>query len=529
MRRVLSVISAIVLLLFVSSIVWADDPSGSIVVAPFETNTPLTLNSVSLNPSSAYPGDSVTLSGTYSMNAGNDSVAICVYIQQDSGVSAASISSFTGGSISYTSPAGCPSYSGYDVSGYYNNDGVPPFGESFNATIDINTTTTAGNYNIGIIMYEGTGACETPGTGTCATSSNDLVVLTVNPAPSTVYVNSSGTCSGSPCYSSLSAAHDAVAAGGTIYVESSFSGPWNINKNVTVDGKGGGEVTGDVNVNSTVTMQNMTVGGTLTVGGGGDVTLRGNTLNGLTVDGTVTAYANNITGAIGGTGTLSAPHNWWGSYTTQPSGVSNADWGKRLGASVVSWGLGSLGNASLSLTSGSGTGVIVSHGRTSVPFGQGTNPYQGQVCSDYYDFFVVNGSGSSTWDVTIPIDTSPSQCQDTVLAKLQMSVFDFSNAACLSGSPDGACWNGVVTDLGGTVLANFSQSTLTWQGATEIQLGGTPIVGGTVSGTDPTAITLEVFSGSAATDAGRLPVGALVGAMLLSAAGVVALVARRRR
>lgn len=49
------------------------------------------------------------------------------------------------------------------------------------------------------------------------------------------------------------------------------------------------------------------------------------------------------------------------------------------------------------------------------------------------------------------------------------------------------------------------------------------------TGTGPTAITLEVFSGSAATDTGRLPVGVLVGAMLLSAAGVVALVARRRR
>nr|WP_290665334.1 hypothetical protein [Ardenticatena sp.] len=49
------------------------------------------------------------------------------------------------------------------------------------------------------------------------------------------------------------------------------------------------------------------------------------------------------------------------------------------------------------------------------------------------------------------------------------------------------------------------------------------------TGTGPNSITLEIFSGSAATETSRLPVGALVGAMLLSAAGVVALVARRRR
>ncbi|GAP62875.1 hypothetical protein ARMA_1298 [Ardenticatena maritima] len=48
------------------------------------------------------------------------------------------------------------------------------------------------------------------------------------------------------------------------------------------------------------------------------------------------------------------------------------------------------------------------------------------------------------------------------------------------------------------------------------------------TGTGPTAVTLEVFSGAAATETGR-PVGVLVGAMALAAAGVVALVARRRR
>jgi hypothetical protein len=81
------------------------------------------------------------------------------------------------------------------------------------------------------------------------------------------------------------------------------------------------------------------------------------------------AYANNITGFTTGVnntgGSLNAGHNWWGAHDPVPASVNDTNaFDYRLGAAVSSWSdAGALGDASLTTAGGSGTPVIVSHGR----------------------------------------------------------------------------------------------------------------------------------------------------------------------
>lgn len=229
----------------------------------------------------------------------------------------------------------------------------------------------------------------------------------------------------------------------------------------------------------------------------GDLSVKGNTLDGnLQVfsqsSGTLTAYANNITnftdaGLIGAAGTINGRHNWWGTHSSQPAGVDNDSWAYRLGAAVSSWGEGSLGSASLIAAGGNGTGVIVSHGRglANVPFGKGSDPYASDMCSDYYDFFVVNASGD--WTVTLPVD-GETACDATWTNR---ALYHFA----LSGStPDttctaGACWN-VPTGVSG------AGRTLSVTVDAPTYLQGTPFVAGDNSpvSNDPTAVVLKAHT-----------------------------------
>lgn len=225
------------------------------------------------------------------------------------------------------------------------------------------------------------------------------------------------------------------------------------------------------------TLSNTAVG-VLVEGPQATATLKGSTLNNATTafditDGTLTAYANNITNFTSGLsntgGTVNARHNWWGTYGSAPAGVDADSWNYRLGAAVSDWGEGTLGDASLTSAGGSGTGVVVSHGRglVNVPFGKGLSPAADESCSDYYDFFVVNASGN--WTVSVPTDAT-TDCDDT---RTNGSLYQFAlsgdqpDATCVGS----ACW---ATPAGVSLNGNNLEVTVD---ATSI-LQGTPFVAG---------------------------------------------------
>jgi hypothetical protein len=257
------------------------------------------------------------------------------------------------------------------------------------------------------------------------------------------------------------------------------------------------------NTNSAIvraTIQNSTISSNATAllitGPDASITAKGNTINthvnvlDLT-DGNLLAYANNITNFTTGVnntgGTLNGRHNWWGTHASQPTGVDNDSWAYRLGAPVASWGEGTLGAASLTAAGGSGTGVIVSHGRglANVPFGKGNDPYASAMCSDYYDFFVLNAAGN--WTVSVPTDAGAG-CDDT---RTNLALYQF---ALTSDQPDTACVGGACWEppTGVSLSGNNLQVTVD----ADAILQGTPFVAGdsTPLSNDPTAVTLQSFS-----------------------------------
>ncbi|MFZ2487473.1 MAG: right-handed parallel beta-helix repeat-containing protein [Anaerolineae bacterium] len=198
------------------------------------------------------------------------------------------------------------------------------------------------------------------------------------------------------------------------------------------------------------------------------------------------AYANNITGFtnanLPGSGTVNARHNWWGTYGSAPTGVDTDSWDYRLGAVVGSWGLGTLGGASLTSAGGTGEGVIVSHGRglANVPFGKGSDPAASDMCSDYYDFFVINASGN--WTVSVPTDAG-SQCDPTRATK-NLYHFALTNTTM----PDAICVSNLCWLLPAPVTLNGSNLESTLDAAT--MLLGTPFAAGN---TTPTGAPLTVM------------------------------------
>jgi hypothetical protein len=270
---------------------------------------------------------------------------------------------------------------------------------------------------------------------------------------------------------------------------------------------------------------------------GGDVTFAGNNVaDGTTAvtqsGGTLLAYANNFTGyatPLSRTGgTTHAAHNWWGTYVYQPTGVSNADWQARLGAPLVVlggrvvWATGS-GSAELegaTLSGGTGTAVIVNHGHSysDAPFG---NVRFDNMCSSYYDFFTVNGSG--TWTVSVPVDDTP-ECTAQTLepGKLFWIPPDTDYAAdCLvPNNENPACWDLITTNI------STAERNITVTGLSASDLGGTQFVAGSDTGSDPTAVTLRGLT--AATDRSTTPAALICGGTVIASA-VIVLVTRRRR
>jgi hypothetical protein len=192
----------------------------------------------------------------------------------------------------------------------------------------------------------------------------------------------------------------------------------------------------------------------------------------------------NFTTALNSTGgTNNLGHNWWGTYSgSAPAGLDAAAWAARLGSPVSSWADGSgtavLGSAQL--TGGSGTAVVVSHGRANWPFGVGIIGSADMMCSDYYDFFVVNGSG--LWEVTVPVDDNAG-CNLNTLAGLRLYwITDIAECAAPTSQD---CWDllqGNVTAVGQNLVASNIAA---------VDLGGTPFVAGDSGGFEPTAITLQ--------------------------------------
>jgi len=390
----------------------------------------------------------------------------------------------------------------------FSTDAVIPNGEydELTFTVVLDESAVAGT-NKRVFVREQLSA-----TSFSSRASNFIEVLAT---PTTVYANATGNCGGNtPCFPTVQAAVDAVASGGTVNVSGSFAAGALVGKNVTIQSSNGAIIAGTITVTA------------------GNVTLRGLSLNSganpainNTGAGAVTAYANNLSNTsgdiVGGTGTFD--HNWWGTFTNQPGGVSLADWGERLGAPVESYGIGSLGIASL--TGGTGTAVIVSHGRGSLsaPFGQATVADGNTQCSDYYDYFVQSGGG--TWTVNVPIDNGVG-C-DSVYNSRRLFLFDLNDVACLAGpnpDPDGSCWNSLLEN--GAILtqvASGSNRWLRWSNVGTSELQGTPIVSGNQDDLDPTAVSLQSFGLQSG-----LPLWPFALALVL-AAGMAFFVARRRR
>lgn len=211
--------------------------------------------------------------------------------------------------------------------------------------------------------------------------------------------------------------------------------------------------------------------------------------------GTLTAYANNITSFananLPGAGTVNARHNWWGTHVTAPTGVDTDSWTYRLGASVNSWNAGSSsisladsfagGNATLA-GAGGGTLVIINHAGN-VPFDRSIPAEIGaNRCADYYDFFVIGGSG--TYDVSIPVDGTNCDA-GTIDAKLFQFALGGSGEPDLACSPDTACWNAVTGSRSGDLITISVPAS---------DLLGTPFAAPSVNNNDPTAVTLSTFN-----------------------------------
>jgi nitrous oxidase accessory protein NosD len=317
-----------------------------------------------------------------------------------------------------------------------------------------------------------------------------------------------------------------IAAGGTVHVLTGvYTGSLTISSAVTVRGYD----LPDLNAGSGPAMVCTASGGVTFEGF--DVATTGTVFQLGPACG-LTAYANNIisfaTGISTTGGSVNARHNWWGIYDVRPGGVDDDSWAFRLGAAVRRWadGAGSatlsdIGNGgTASLSGGTHTAVIVSEGRptvvTDAPFGNGVSGHFDQMCSDFYDFFVVGGD-SETWTLKVPVDDNADCNANTRDAK---KVYWVTNFAECSPSNNAACWDRFSPGAIDIVGQNLRVS-----GLSVSDLGGTPFVAGDIGGMDPTAVTLVRFA--AGSPAGsRAALGALA---LLCAAGGAALVLRRRR
>ncbi|RME13751.1 MAG: hypothetical protein D6802_00560 [Ardenticatenia bacterium] len=522
--------------LFCLLLLWAVQSHTAFADSPQQKgggdDAPLSITTFTITPNPALVGANVTVKVNMSINTTDTITRFCLYypnaltVTLPDPITLLASQGFTTQNVSFSKDTtSCPDRSTLGQTGQMYTTASALLGK---ATYDGEFTVTinsgsAGTYDWTLLLEEPVG---TP---------NPLIYSHEVLAPTIVYVSDDSSCyglgtSGVSCFTSLSDAF-AVSSATTVRIVGSPSlnadFTWNTQNPTLLEGWGTSptlNVTGcttaalDVQ-KSGVTVRNFTLngpGGTCTgiavsgttisgmtisgfatgisTSGTGDVTIKGNTVTGndmgisLNNSGARNVYANRVTGNTttqmacnGGTG---AAFNWLGGGEPPTFGQSNTsgctDYAKQLGADFVDWTEGTaLGG--LTVSGASGTVVIFDLG-TSEPFNVGTVAGLDNRTSNFYAVKATNGTVSITGGGF---------------------VYRLNTGSCTS-TTDTNCW-----ETGNTTGAE--QFTHFVKGYT-----------------DPTAVTLEVFSGAAATETGR-PVGVLVGAMALAAAGVVALVARRRR
>jgi hypothetical protein len=272
--------------------------------------------------------------------------------------------------------------------------------------------------------------------------------------------------------------------------------------------------------------------------GNGNVTVKGCDINANNSygafgcnGGNLSAYANNITNvltAVYGTGCeANLKHNYWGVYNGDPAqfGMDEEpwidDWNARLGNEVDTYADGyittggsvTLGGASL--IGGTGTAVIVSHGKSNPPFGNGISQYIYSMCGEYYDFFVRGGSGA--WSIVLPVDNN-TDCNANVLNK--ENVYSITDIADCDTTGNPACWDPVPKEN-----ISIPGQSLMIAGLTAGGLEGTQYVVGSSDGTDPTVIQLRSLTATSVRNV--LPLALLMLALLLGSGGLI--LARKRR
>ena len=291
---------------------------------------------------------------------------------------------------------------------------------------------------------------------------------------------------GCDAFDDIQDAVDVVTAPGVVHVYDGNYSPYSADKDLTLIGYDLPTI--DAGGNDAVVIS------------GGNVVMKGfqveNADTALALSaGTLTAYANNInsyTTALSNTGaTFNGSHNWWGVHEVKPPSLDSMSWEARLGADIEDWSDGDLG-ATLGLASlsggSSGTGVIVSHGRNfpdDAPFGNGIAPHADNMCSEYYDMFTVNASGSN-WTASVPVDDNVDCNSYTRDEKRLYWVPDHSE--CYP-SNNLACW-----DLIEPASVVINGQNLEATGLSVSDLGDTPFVAGDNGGSDPTAVTLRSFT-----------------------------------
>ncbi len=525
--RLLATIIAVVMVLSLASVALA------------EPDAPSSLTAVTISPASgAYPGQTVSFLVDWSASTGphvaGDGLSICIYYAQNYNQTTGVTDGFQGAAATITSlgfgqdytkvgpgalgagvgggtgtTQACSALAGRYVVGYVLNaadnggDGVADPADA----LQIDITLPRGSDNDTFTIRQRRDATAAGGLNVWAATGFTTRAYTVNAAANTVYAGNSIQCGASvPCYNALADAITYVADNGTVSVLGAFSGnSITVNRNMIIDGGSAaaaitGPGTGNaltVNSGATVTLQDVVVtsgsgAGSSAINVAGSLTAKGNTINAagqtaftVGASGNLDAYANNVSGlgtALSSAGTANLGHNWWGSYASQPTGLSAGDWAVRLGAPVVSYADGT-NSATLNgatLSNGFGTAVIVSHGRSNPPFGNGITPFINSMCGEYFDFFVRNATG--TWTVAQTVDNSAA-CN--LNARDQGLVYHIANIGDCATASDTACWDKVVSgvSVGGQVIyaAGFSTA----------QLQGSQFVVGSSTGTDPTAIVLR--------------------------------------
>lgn len=313
-------------------------------------------------------------------------------------------------------------------------------------------------------------------------------------------LKSSG-CVASNCFTVAADTLNALQTGGNLQISGvvPLSAPLTVTRDLIISNETGGALTGPSG-SPAVQLQS----GSLVVKG---ITISGGAQPFEVNGGSLLAYGNNLTGYAQAVqlnaGSASLGHNWWGDYndSARPTNLSNADWNSRLGAAMQHFVDGS-GSVSLSdalaganaQLSGSGTLVMVSHGSglAAVPFGKGVLASAQNACSEYYDFFVLGGSG----DYTLRLPVKAGACATYAGTHPGFSYFllDGSGVIQPTCDPIQSCWVGVTATYDSVNRQLSATVSVDW-------LHGTPFSTPNEAGKNPTAVqlfSLEARPGSPA-------------------------------